>query len=119
VVTWYALILGHVKCRQGWDALKIFQQMQHESVQPDSHTFVRLLNAYASIVLREEGRCAHKQIIQSGWDSDATVRNSSMVHMYRIMAGLEGILLFLGLGMRAVALFSKPKNNRISNVTCH
>jgi hypothetical protein len=93
--------------------------MQHESVQPDSHTFVRLLNAYASIVLREEGRCAHKQIIQSGWDSDATVRNSSMVHMYRIMAGLEGILLFLGLGMRAVALFSKPKNNRISNVTCH
>jgi hypothetical protein len=53
------------------------------------------------------------------WDSDIIVRNSSMVDMYRIMAGLEGILLFLGLGMRAVALFSKPKNNRISNVTCH
>jgi pentatricopeptide repeat protein len=70
VVTWYALILGHVKCRQGWEALKIFQQMQHEGVQPDSHTFVRLLNAYASIFSCEEGRCAHKQIIQSGWESD-------------------------------------------------
>ncbi len=100
-------------------ALKIFQQMQHEGVQPDSHTFVRLLNEYASIVSCEEGRCAHEQIIQNGWDSDVIVRNSSMVDMYRIMAGLEGILLFLGLGMRVVALFRKPKNNRISNVTCH
>jgi hypothetical protein len=93
--------------------------MQHEGVQPDFHTFVRLLNAYASIVSCEEGRCAHEQIIQSGWDSDVIVRNRSMVDMYRIIAGLEGILLFLGLGMRVVALFSKPKNNRISNVTCH
>ncbi len=44
-------------------ALKIFQQMQHEGVQPDSVTFTWVMNACANIVALEEGRCAHEQII--------------------------------------------------------
>jgi hypothetical protein len=35
----------------------------------DSFTFVVVLNACVSVVAIEEGRSAHEQIIQSGWDS--------------------------------------------------
>jgi len=36
---------------------------------------VGLLNACARIVALEEGRCAHEQIIKSGWDLDVFVGN--------------------------------------------
>ncbi|KAH9552878.1 hypothetical protein CY35_09G089700 [Sphagnum magellanicum] len=41
VVTWNAMIFGHVKCAEGLKALELVQQMQQEGVQPDSVTFVR------------------------------------------------------------------------------
>jgi pentatricopeptide repeat protein len=44
VVTWTSMILGHVKGGQGQKALEIFQQMQQEDVQPDSVTFMGVLN---------------------------------------------------------------------------
>ncbi len=81
VVTWNAMILGHVKCRQGQKSLELFRQMQQEGVQPDSVTFVGVVNACASLVALEEGRSAHEQIIQSGWDLDVFV-GSSLVDMY-------------------------------------
>jgi hypothetical protein len=34
-------------------------QMQQEGVQPNSVTFVGLLNAQASVIALEEGRCVH------------------------------------------------------------
>jgi hypothetical protein len=40
-----------------------------------------VLNAHAIIGALEEGRCAHKQIIESGWDSYAFLGNS-LVDMY-------------------------------------
>jgi pentatricopeptide repeat protein len=58
-VTWTALILGHVKSRQGQKALEFFQQMQQEGVQLSSVIFVGVLNACASVVTLEEGRCVH------------------------------------------------------------
>jgi pentatricopeptide repeat protein len=39
VVSWNAMILGHVKCGQGQKALK---QMQQEGVQPNYVTFAGL-----------------------------------------------------------------------------
>jgi pentatricopeptide repeat protein len=75
------MILGHVKCGQGQKALELFQQMQQEGVRPDSVTFVGVLNACASVVAIEEGRCVHRQIIQNGLESDIFVGNS-LVDMY-------------------------------------
>ncbi|CAK9873653.1 unnamed protein product [Sphagnum jensenii] len=66
VVTWTAMIVGHVKCSQGQKALELFRQMQQEDVQPDSVTFMGVLNACASVAVLEEGRCVHEQIIESG-----------------------------------------------------
>jgi pentatricopeptide repeat protein len=70
-----------VKCQQGQKALELFRQMQWEGVWPNSVTFVGVLNACASVVALEEGRCAHEQIIERGWDSDVFV-GSSLVDMY-------------------------------------
>jgi pentatricopeptide repeat protein len=88
VVTWNAMVLGHVKCGQGQKALELFQQMQQEGVQPDSVTFVGVLNACASVVAIEEGRCVHQQIIQRGFESDVFL-GSSLVDMYAKCGSME------------------------------
>jgi pentatricopeptide repeat protein len=88
VVTWSALILGHVKYGQGQKALELFRQMQQEGVQPDPVTFVAVLNACASVSALEEGRCAHEQIIRSGCESVVFVR-SSLVDMYAKCGSME------------------------------
>jgi pentatricopeptide repeat protein len=80
VVTWNAMIFGHVKCGQGQKALELFRQMQHEGVQPNYVTFVGVLNACASVITLEEGRRVHQQIIQSGLESDVFV-GSTLVDM--------------------------------------
>ncbi|CAK9202275.1 unnamed protein product [Sphagnum jensenii] len=78
------MILGHVKWRQGKKALELFHQMQQEGVQADTVTFLGLLNACASIVALEEGRCGHEQIIQSGCKPDVFV-GSSLVGAWRML----------------------------------
>jgi hypothetical protein len=47
--------------------------MQHEAMSPDKFTFVQVINACASMVALEEGRCVHQQIIQSGLEFDLFV----------------------------------------------
>jgi pentatricopeptide repeat protein len=88
VVSWNAMILGHKKCGQGQKALELFRQMQREGVQPDSVTFVGVLNACASVVELEEGRHIHEQIIQRGCESDVFVGNS-LVDMYAKCGSIE------------------------------
>ncbi|CAK9213959.1 unnamed protein product [Sphagnum troendelagicum] len=87
-VTWNAMLFGHVKCGQGEKVLELLQQMQQEGVQPDPVTFVGVLNACASAVTLEEGRCAHEQIIQSGFESDSFV-GSSLVNIYVKCGSIE------------------------------
>jgi hypothetical protein len=62
--------------------------MQHAGVQPDSVTFVGLLNACASVVVLEQGRCVHQQILQSGLESDVFV-GSSLVDTYAKCGSIE------------------------------
>jgi pentatricopeptide repeat protein len=57
-------------------------------VQPDSVTFVGVLNACASVVAIEEGRCVHQQTIQSGLETDVFVANS-LVDMYAKCGSME------------------------------
>jgi len=81
LVTWNAMIFGHVKCGQGYEALELFRKMQQEGVQPGPVTFIRVLNACASVVALEEGRQVHEQIIENGCESDVFVGNS-VIDMY-------------------------------------
>ncbi len=78
VVSWSTMILGYVNCGQGQKALDLFQQKGwNQSLSP----FVRVLNACASFGAPEEGKCIHKQIVHSGFESDLFVGNS-LVDMY-------------------------------------
>ncbi|CAK9881683.1 unnamed protein product [Sphagnum jensenii] len=88
VVSWNAMILGHVKCGYGRKALELSQQMQQEGVEPNTLTFVGVLNACASLAALEEGRHLHQQIIQSGCESDVLVGNS-LVDMYAKCGSIE------------------------------
>ncbi len=81
VVSWNAMILGLVKCGQAHRALGLSWQMQREGVQPDSVTFVGMLNACATLGALEEGRHIHEQIVQNGCEFDIFV-GSSLFDMY-------------------------------------
>jgi pentatricopeptide repeat protein len=82
------MVLGHVKYGQGQKALELFGHMQQEGVQPDVLTFVRVLNACASVVALEEGKYVHQQIIQSACECDVFVGNN-LVHMYAKCRSIE------------------------------
>ncbi|CAK9231426.1 unnamed protein product [Sphagnum troendelagicum] len=43
MVSWTAMILGYVKCWQGWEALELIRQIHHKGVEPDHFAFVGLL----------------------------------------------------------------------------
>ncbi len=47
-----------------------------------------VLNAFASVVVLDEGRHVQEQIIESGWDSNAFVV-SSLVDMYAKCGSME------------------------------
>ncbi len=88
VITWNAMILGHVKWGDGQKVLELFWQMQQEGVCPSPVTFVWVLNACASVVVTEEGRCVHQHIIDCGYNSNVFVTNS-LVDMYAKCGTIE------------------------------
>jgi pentatricopeptide repeat protein len=62
--------------------------MQQQGVWPNFVTFVGVLKACASIIVLEEGRSVHQQIIANGLESDVFV-GSSLVDMYAKCGGIE------------------------------
>jgi pentatricopeptide repeat protein len=71
----------YVKAGQHEKAMELFHQMQLEGTNPDSFTFVLVLNSCASARSLEEGKHAHEQIIASGTEFNVFV-GSSLVDMY-------------------------------------
>ncbi|KAJ7558187.1 hypothetical protein O6H91_04G027500 [Diphasiastrum complanatum] len=88
VVTWNAMIAGYAKCGQGDIALELFNKMQKENIQPNSVTFLAVLNACASITALEEGRRVHAKAIQYGCESEVNVANC-LVDMYSKCGSIE------------------------------
>ncbi|CAM6118183.1 unnamed protein product [Calypogeia fissa] len=81
VVAWNNMIMGYVKSGQGHTALGVFYQMQVETVEPDTFTFLGVLNACASIGFLEEGRRIHAMVVDKGLESDVSVGNA-LIDMY-------------------------------------
>jgi pentatricopeptide repeat protein len=77
-----------VKCGQEREALELFQQMQQEGLQPDSVTFVAVLNACALVGALKEGRRAHEHIIECGCELNKFV-GSSLIDMYAKCGSLD------------------------------
>jgi hypothetical protein len=86
---------GHLDCHdigicEMWaraeDTDMLFWQIQQEGVQPNSITFMAVLNVCATVVASKEGRYAHEQIIQSRWHSDVFL-GRSLMDMYATCVG--------------------------------
>ncbi len=57
-------------------------------MSPDKFTFVQVIKACAGLGTLEDGRLVHKQLIQSGCESDVFVW-SSLVDMYAKCGSIE------------------------------
>ncbi len=79
VVTWTTMILGHMQCGQGQNAL-ILKNATRRCVVKLCY-FCGVLNACASVIALEEGRIVHDKITEKGCEFDVFV-GSSLVDMY-------------------------------------
>lgn len=91
VVPWNAMIVGYVHCGHGLPALKLFEKMQQEGVQPGKITFSCVLKACSSVGAIREGKLIHDLIIQSEFESDAII-SSTVINMYAKCGRLEEAL---------------------------
>jgi len=62
--------------------------LKRAGVWPGFVTFVRVMNACASLIVLEEGRFVHHQIIQSDLASDVFVENS-LIDIYAKSGSIE------------------------------
>lgn len=81
VLSWTAIISGYASRGQGQEALRLYQAMQEEGVQPNTYTFVILLKACGSIPDLQAGKRLHGEIMQYGCQSNVFVGNC-LVDMY-------------------------------------
>ncbi|CAM6110065.1 unnamed protein product [Calypogeia fissa] len=88
VASWNAMIQGYLKCGQGQKALDLNVKMQLEGLQPNSATFVGLLNSCASVGNLAEGRHLHEQVVRRGLDTEA-IMCTSLIHMYSACGSIK------------------------------
>lgn len=88
VVTWNALIGGHVENGQTDEAMKAFQLMRKEGISADYITITSVLGACVTPNdLRKYGTPIHAHIVLTGFESDKYVQNS-LITMYGKCADL-------------------------------
>lgn len=80
-VSWNAIIAGCTDVEDGEDVLHLFQQMEQESIRPDSITFVTILKACSSVEFLDHGRFLHGRVQECGLESDVQVCNA-LIDMY-------------------------------------
>ncbi|CAK9193273.1 unnamed protein product [Sphagnum troendelagicum] len=68
--------------------MQLFQQMQGVGVSPNKFAFVQVIKACVGLGTPEDGRLVHKQLIQTGCESDVFV-GSSLVDMYAKCGDIE------------------------------
>lgn len=81
VVSWTAMISGHVAHGKGKEAVQLFFQMQQAGINPDKVTFVAVLEACTSHDLPMQGMLLHSYIIDNNMEPDILIGNT-VVNMY-------------------------------------
>lgn len=78
---WNSLIRGYVENGFYEDALALYFQMVEEGVEPDQHTFPRVLKACGCTGLFRVGEEVHLHVVRYGYGDDVFVLNA-LVDMY-------------------------------------
>ncbi|KAL9225234.1 hypothetical protein vseg_001183 [Gypsophila vaccaria] len=78
---WNSLISGYADLGMYEDALAIYFQMEEEGVEPDKHTFPRVLAACGGVGVIGVGEEIHRHVVRYGVFDDGFVLNA-LVDMY-------------------------------------
>jgi pentatricopeptide repeat protein len=81
VVLWTSLIAGYAEHEQSEEAIRLFAQMQHCAISPDSVTFSFALKACGTMGAHGKGRQIHAIAAIGGMESDLLFGNS-LIDMY-------------------------------------
>jgi pentatricopeptide repeat protein len=94
VVTWTAMILGHMQCGQGQKALGLFQEMKQEGVDPNSVTSVYLPLKRAGVFIRKSFErkpfMALKMVFVLAWTT-VDSSNVSCQSLYHVLSGYSSM----------------------------
>ncbi|GJN25082.1 hypothetical protein PR202_gb12868 [Eleusine coracana subsp. coracana] len=102
IITWNAMISGYAGYAQimdtakddlharsrGFQALKIFRDLNRSAMKPDLFTFSSILSVCSYMMALEQGEQIHAQTIKTGFLSDVVV-NSALVNMYNKCGSIE------------------------------
>ncbi|KAI5058026.1 hypothetical protein GOP47_0026196 [Adiantum capillus-veneris] len=81
VLSWCALISAHTHQGNLEGALKVFQQMQADGVQPDAAVYANVLNACSMMTDATQGKLIHDQVKERGLETDLAVAKA-LIDMY-------------------------------------
>ncbi|PPD80936.1 hypothetical protein ES288_D05G348700v1 [Gossypium darwinii] len=81
VVSWTALIAGHLRCNRYNEAIIFFQDMLMEKVRPSDFTITSVLAACAEIGDLIHGRCVHGHISRYKLEMNSEV-GTALINMY-------------------------------------
>eukprot|EP00249_Psilotum_nudum_P005758 c19181_g3_i1 orf=1-738(-) len=79
--SWNIMIAAYSQNSYGREALKLFEQMQVEGMEPDEFTFTPLLSACANLGDLTEGKLIHSRILAAELQANVVVGNA-LVNMY-------------------------------------
>ena len=88
VISWTVMIGAYAGSGRGVEAYDLYLKMKEEGFQPDSVTYVSLLNDCGSAGALEWVKDVHRHILEGGHESDVRV-GSALVHMYAKSGSIE------------------------------
>ena len=88
LITWNVMIGAYAGSGRGMEAYDLYLKMKEEGFQPNTVTYMSLLNDCASTGALEWVKDVHRHILEGGYDSDVRVGNA-LVHMYAKSGSIE------------------------------
>ncbi|XP_010243341.1 PREDICTED: pentatricopeptide repeat-containing protein At4g39530 [Nelumbo nucifera] len=81
VVTWTTMTAGYMKNSCDLDAMKLFSEMTHLGLKPDSYACTSILTSCGSLEALSQGKQVHSYTVKTNLDFDEFVSNS-LIDMY-------------------------------------
>ncbi|KAL5565868.1 hypothetical protein UlMin_029032 [Ulmus minor] len=97
VVSWNAMISGHVTVGNYLEALGIYDSMKEAGVRPDAITFTSVLPACSQLAVLEKGKEIHNSIVENKFEKDKVVMGALLDMYAKCGAVDEALVVFLGL----------------------
>ncbi|EFJ16401.1 hypothetical protein SELMODRAFT_51938, partial [Selaginella moellendorffii] len=88
VVTWNTLLTAYGQHGHSEEAIRLYQRMEPDGVEPDEITYVTIVGACGDMQSLAEGRPVHDRIVRAGLENGALV-STALVSMYGKCGSLD------------------------------